>query len=382
MKHILVDIRHLSNQNPAGVGGYTIDLLRALFQIDTQNKYTLLSSGTQELDLENLGLNAPQCSHVHIKTPNKLLNLRSLLFKKPPITSYVDQPVDLIFLPNLNIVNLPKDTPVVITSHDISWHLYPNFFSHKMRLWHKATKPKDLFDRAQAIITPSNSTKQDLEEEFEIAKEKITAIPHGSDEAFSARMKASDHGVRSRNKLPKHFALFVGTHEPRKNILALIDGVKRYREHTNDNLHLLLIGSWGWKSRPIKRRLWKADVKSWVRKLGYAKKSDLPAIYRSAAVTIFPSIYEGFGLPVLESMASGTPVITSHTSSMPEVGGDAAIYIDPYNSQDISDALRGLLGSSSLEQQCKERGIIRAKTFSWKDSAKQTLRVFTDLLDQ
>jgi glycosyltransferase involved in cell wall biosynthesis len=189
-------------------------------------------------------------------------------------------------------------------------------------------------------------------------------------------MSASDHGVRSRLKLPKRFALFVGTIEPRKNLLALIEGVKEYRDRTHDDLHLVIVGGWGWRSHSVRRRLWKRDTYTWVHQMGYVQNADLPAIYRSASVTVFPSIYEGFGLPILESLASGTPVITSHTSSMPEVGADSAIYIDPYNSRDISEALRGLLGSSSLHKSLHDRGIQRAKQFTWEKVARETLEVF------
>jgi len=163
--------------------------------------------------------------------------------------------------------------------------------------------------------------------------------------------------------------------------LALIEGVKEYRERTRDDLHVVFAGNWGWKSHDVRRRLWKKDVSGWTHQIGYARREDLPALYRSAQATVFPSIYEGFGLPILESLASGTPVITSHTSSMPEVGGDAAVYIDPYNSRDIAEALRGLLSSSSLQKYLRERGIERARQFTWEKTARETLEVFKRAYD-
>ncbi|MEK7620440.1 MAG: glycosyltransferase family 1 protein [Patescibacteria group bacterium] len=388
---VLIDIRHLSSPNMAGVGGYTKSLLHALFEIDKENEYVLLSSGKRFVSsrpseasggISNSGSldfarddTGERVSTVHIPVPNKLLNLRTLLLRHPSLNWRVREPVDLLFLPNLSIATLPTDIPTVLTVHDLSWKLYPDFYSRKMQLWHKATRPQELFAQSRSIIAPSPSTKRDLEHLFG-AGEKTTVIPHGVSPTFSDKMLASDHGVRSRLKLPKRFALFVGTIEPRKNLLALIEGIKDYRDRTHDDLHLVIVGGWGWRSHAVRRRLWKRDTTGWVHQMGYVDAHDLPALYRSASVTTFPSIYEGFGLPILESMQSGTPVITSHTSSMPEVGDDAAIYIDPYNSRDISEALRGLLGSSSLQKQLRDRGIVRAKQFTWEKTARETLEVF------
>lgn len=375
---VLVDIRHLSSPNMAGVGGYTKSLLHALFEIDKENEYVLLSTGTRRPLLE-----IPpdkQISHVHVPVPNKLLNLRTLLLRHPTLNWRVREAVDLIFLPNLAIATLPEDIPTVLTLHDFSWEMYPDFFSRKMQLWHKATRPSELIAKSRSIIVPSESSKRDCERLFATPHEKTHVIPHGVSPAFSDKMSASDHGVRSRLKLPKKFVLFVGTIEPRKNLLALIEGVKEYRERTHDDLHLVIVGGWGWRSHAVRRRLWKRDTYGWVHQLGYVDASDLPAVYRSAQATAFPSIYEGFGLPILESLASGTPVITSHTSSMPEVSGDAAIYIDPYNSRDISEALRGLMGSSSLQKQLRDHGIARAREFTWEKAAQETLEVFKRLI--
>ncbi|MBI4591873.1 glycosyltransferase family 4 protein [Candidatus Uhrbacteria bacterium] len=392
---VLVDIRHLSTPQPAGVGGYTKSLLHALFDIDKENEYVLLSSGKKSMPsrpskasrvISNSGSldfardDKSNVSFFHIPISNKLLNLRTLLLRHPSLNWRVREPVDLLFLPNLAIATLPTDIPTVLTVHDLSWNLYQNFYSHKMQFWHKATRPEELITQSTSIIVPSSSTRRDLQRLYSVPAEKAYVVPHGVAPRFNEKMLASDHGVRSRLKLPKRFALFVGTIEPRKNLLTLIDGVKEYRERSHDDLHLVLIGGWGWRSHGIRRRLWKRDTYEWVHQIGYVDGHDLPAIYRSAQATVFPSIYEGFGLPILESMASGTPVITSHTSSMPEVGADASLYIDPYNSRDLSEALRGLLSSSSLHKQLRERGIARTREFTWEKTARQTLEVFNHVI--
>lgn len=376
---ILVDIRHLSRPNPTGISEYTIQLLHALNKIDKHNEYILFSSGRIKPNLSALNLQPFENRAFHISTPNKILNFRTFFFHHPTINWYLRDPVDLIFLPNLNITELPTDIPTVLTIHDMSWQLYPEFYSMKMRLWHKAVRANDLVAKCKKIIVPSLSTKEDVKRLLNAEEEKIKVIHHGISESYTTQMQSKDHGVRSRYKLPKRFALFVGTIEPRKNLLALIEGVKEYRDLTHDNLHLVIAGNWGWKSLPVRRRLWKQDANEWIHHVGYVRKDELPALYRSATITVWPSIYEGFGLPILESMASGTPVITSNTSSIPEVARSSAILIDPYNSRDITDALRCVLGSAMLEQKLIAGGIENAKWFNWEKTARETLDVFNQI---
>ncbi|MDG1950208.1 MAG: glycosyltransferase family 1 protein [bacterium] len=370
---ILVDIRHLNTDNVAGVGRYTQNLLNALFELETKHEYVLYSSGrTLSPFGERSARTHKHVAHIHNRTPNKLLNLKTLFTKTNTFESVGC--IDHIFLPNLNIINLPEKIPVTLTIHDLSWVQYPQFFSRKMLLWHKFTKPEALIKRATNIITPSQATATRIQASWKTPASKMTPIAHGIETTFTSKMLASDHGVRSRNKLPKNFILFVGTQEPRKNLPALIDAIKRYREETRDDLHFVLAGNWGWKSHELRRQLWRQEYKTWIHHLGYVKQDELPALYRSAKATVFPSIYEGFGIPVLESMACGTPVITSHTSSLPEVGGNACIYVDPYNVQDMKDALKGLMQSKPLQQQLHQQGVKQAAQFSWEKAAQKTLK--------
>ncbi len=378
---ILVDTRHLNTAKPSGVGAYTMGLLGALFEIDRENEYVLLTSGRGGAGNSKLATGQNICS-LHISTPNKLLNLRTLLLDSPTLNWHAKNSIDLIFLPNLNITTLPEDIPTVLTLHDLSWKLYPEFYSTKMQLWHKACRPNKLADQAAAIITPSSATAQDAHALMGVPTDRLHVIAHGADPQFDHRQRAQDHGVRGRLHLPRRFALHVGTIEPRKNLLTLVEAMIDYRRRTRDDLHLVLAGSWGWRSGALRHRLWQKDTKGWVHLLDYAKKEDLPALYRSAQVTIVPSVYEGFGLPALESMSCGTPVIATHTSSLPEVVSDAGILIDPSNPIDISTALEHLLGSDMLRKDLVQRGLERAKTFTWERAAKQTLSVFQNVAQQ
>lgn len=396
---ILVDCRHLYQKNVSGVGEYTIQLLLALFALnkpsagsgsclpagrDTAHSYVLLTTGKTKPDIlslfrerSNQAFEFPVfVKHEHKNQSNKFLNLRMLLMKSPALNWHTPDKIDLLFLPNLNITILPNNIPTILTIHDLSWKFFPEFYSKKMLLWHRLTKPQQLIQTSRQIITPSASTKRDVINIFHKSPESIQVIPHGIHPSFKPMMEARDHGVRSRLKLPKRFALFVGTIEPRKNVLSIIEGIKLYREKTGDDLHLVLAGKWGWKSHAVRRRLWRRDVADWIHDIGYINTIDRPALYRFATVFLWPSFYEGFGLPVLEAMACGLPVITSHTSALPELTATSAVLVDPFNVQDIADALRGVVQSKPLHDQLRKDGLEQAKKFTWERTAKETLKLF------
>lgn len=366
---ILTDVRHLSDNQTTGVGEYTSELLRALFAIDRENAYELFSSGrTRRAAIA--GRNA-----THLQLPNKLLKLTTLAANWPKIDRVAARRPDLLWLPNLNFTAISSGVPYVLTLHDLSWVHFPEYFSRKMRLWHRGTRPEKLVAGASAVLVPSTSTKEDVVRAFGKSADLVHVVPHGVDPAFSPTFTPQDHGVRGKHKLPKRFALFVGTLEPRKNVVALVDAMEAYRAKTGDDLRLVLVGGWGWKSGPIR----KAVEKPWIRQLGYVPRADLPALYRAAAVFAWPSVYEGFGLPVLEAMASGVPVITSHTSSLPELTGGAAVLVNPFRTEEIAMALEQVLGSATLRDRLRRAGLNRAARFTWDAAARETLRIFTSI---
>ncbi len=377
---ILVDIRHLADKHKTGVGEYTTELLRALFEIDRENEYVLFSSGMNR---------APALSTNHVRIPNKLLKISTYFTGRPYLTTLESLhhsttpplPSDLVFLPNLNFTSLPSQTKYVLTIHDLSWNISPEFLSWKMRLWHHGTRAGKLISGASAIIVPSNSVKQDVVRIFKKSPDLVHVIPHGVDQTFSPNQQPQDHGVRSRLKLPKRFALFVGTLEPRKNILAIINAVETYRKETGDDLHLVLAGTLGWKSKSIRDRLRTCEpanlrTSPWLHHLGYVRSEDRPALYRAAQIFLWPSHYEGFGLPVLEAMASGIPVITSATTALPELTQNAAILVDPHDPRDLVEALKQTLSSQTLRDQLRAAGPARAANFTWQKTAAQTLHIF------
>lgn len=375
---IVIDIRHLTKPEPSGIGQYTIELLRALFILDQTNEYRLFSSGSAQARANLPVFDFPNVKTFHLNIPNRILNASLLATGRPRFDELLKKELrgepPLFFFPNLNIISLSPGTPYVLTLHDLSFEIFPELYEPKARLWHRLTRPRALARNAQAIIVPSKSAAHDVNSIFDVPNEKIFIAPHGVDPRFSPKIEAQDYGIKSRYRLPKKFALFVGTLEPRKNISLIIKAVEIYRQKTKDDLGLVLAG----KPTKYSRRLTK---NYFVREIGYVRQQDLPALYRLAAVTLFPSIYEGFGLPIIESMASGAPVIAGKTSSMPEIGGRAAIYVDPHDPGDLAAALRELLGSPELRKQKIAEGLNRAKEFSWERSARSIKKILAPSVD-
>lgn len=370
---ILVDVRHLKSSELSGVGQYTVHVLRALFRIAPEHTYVLLTScaGAAPKRVVLLAKEAIYAEHVHLSVPNKRLNLELFFGLGKTLDERAGGGFDLAFLPNLNIVRLSKDLPYVLTVHDASWKLFPEFFSKRMLLWHAACRPESLIQQATELLVPSEATKEDVERLFAVSPEKVHVIPHGiSVDESPLRPTTSPSSLRSGNKA---FALFVGTREPRKNLPLVVEAVQRYRERFGDDLRLVVAGGRGWGGRSIDRLL---ASHTWINVLGYVSDEERTELYRKAKFLFWPSLYEGFGLPALEAMAHGCPVITSTSSSLPELVGTAAILVNPFDTEESVEAIRAVMTDEALRTRFIQAGKERAKAFSWEASARATARIF------
>ncbi len=264
----------------------------------------------------------------------------------------------------------------VLTVHDVSFFLFPEYHPLKRRLTFKALFPRSL-EQADQIITDSDSTKRDLVEHFHVPADKITTVHLGVDPTFAPASEAqaapimAKHGVRFGAYL-----LYIGTVEPRKNLPRLIQAYHLFRANGSQSLPLVLVGANGWLNQDLFREIDKSRWKDHIKILGYVAKTDLPALYSGAAAFVYPSIYEGFGLPPLEAMACGAPVITADNSSLPEVVGDAALLVDAYDVEAIANAMLQVASDSTMRESLKQRGLARAQYFSWRRTAEQTLAVY------
>jgi len=231
--------------------------------------------------------------------------------------------------------------------------------------------------QADRIIAISQNTKKDLVEYFNVGDDRIAVIPLAAREEFHPRpMGEVKAFVAKRWGLDKPYLLSVGTVEPRKNLRHLIRVYCGLPEELRNRYPLVIAGGGGWLSSDIHQWIAEMGAQSSIHFLGYVPASDLPWLYCGATCFVYPSLYEGFGLPALEAMASGIPVITSNTSSLPEVVGDAGLLIDPRSEKELGSAMCKVLSDPGLRQAMSGRGLDRAREFSWEKTAMETLKVY------
>ena len=294
-----------------------------------------------------------------------------------PLEDYFTfQRFDFYFEPNFIPIHIPADR-IVTTVFDFSFALFPEWHSRdkvlyfKKHFWNK-------IKRADRIIVISDFIKNEAINRFGFSKDRLTTIHLGFDrEVFKIYPPQALETVKARYRLPENFILFVGSIEPRKNLKSLLRAYMDLKEMVRKEFKMVLVGFRGWKNDEIMSQIGK--LKSDVFYTGYVPEEELGKFYNLAHLLIYPSLYEGFGLPPLESMACGCPVIASDVSSLPEVCGDAVHYINPYEVESITEGIDRVLKDNSLRSSLISRGLERAKQFTWEKSAKEYLRVFEEV---
>jgi glycosyltransferase involved in cell wall biosynthesis len=268
--------------------------------------------------------------------------------------------------------------PTVLTVHDLVFQRYPQYHKRFNYLYLRTAMP--LFcKRASHIIAVSKSTRDDLIRYYHIPNSKITVIYEAAAPLFYQQSDIDISQVRQRHHLPERYLLTVGTIEPRKNLTRLLEACKPlFAANLMDSL--VIVGKEGWLYEDFLHQLETYQYRERVLRLGFMAEGDLPAIYSGAMVTVQPSLYEGFGLPVLEAMACGSPVCASRVSSLPEVGENAARYFDPHSIEEMSACLRQVLLDETLRLEMRNAGRQRADMFTWQNTALETVRVYNSLL--
>ena len=271
-----------------------------------------------------------------------------------------------------------RGVPTVLTVHDMIFKLFPQ---HQKRLnyWYlNATMPL-YCRRADAIITVSESSKRDIVAHYGLDPERVNVIYEAAAPEFVPAPPDDVADVRRRYSLPERYMIHVGTIEPRKNLSRLLEAIQRLRE-AGITIPLVVVGGRGWLYDDFFQRLERSNVRDAVFFPGYVPSADLPLIYSAATVAVMPSVYEGFGLPVLEAMACGTPVVSSNASSLPEMGGEAARYFDPYDVDAMAGAIHEVWIDEPQRGEMSEKGLAQAARFSWDRAAEQTWAVYESIL--
>ncbi|MEI8361085.1 MAG: glycosyltransferase family 1 protein [bacterium] len=376
-----IDGRTLQDSNYSGVSEFTLNLLTGIFEIDTENQYRLFFNSSHNIEDKLPVFTSKNVSSEKYDYPNKLLNYFSL---KPFGRPFFDQllgGVDLFYMPHINFYGLSPKSKLVLTVHDLSFLRYPEFFSFRKNFWHHHLNLKKLLNRAEMIIAISENTKKDIVEIFDINPLKVKVIYSGLNKKNKPLIIDAGKTVAFKNKyqLASKYLLYLGTVEPRKNIDSLIYAFDQYKRSWPSALQLVIAGGDGWKFDTIMKAFNNSPNKKDIIFIGYVNEDDKQLLYNLAELFVFPSYYEGFGFPPLEAMACGVPTIASNASSLPEILGDAALYVSPYSVIEIAKAIESVLNSEKLLTSLINQGLDQASKFTWQNTSAQYLEIFKSL---
>ena len=269
---------------------------------------------------------------------------------------------------------IPKNIKgkIIITIYDTVFFTAPETMGDMKTI----SEYKYAAEKSDLIITISESAKSDIIKYFNVDEKKIQIVTPGIDlEKYSYNYTDIEfENIRKKYNLPQNYILYLGTIEPRKNIERIVKAFKRYKKEINDDLKLVIVGNKGWKYENIMKLIESMGTDIII--TGYIDEEDKIPIYKLAQFFTFPSLYEGFGMPVLEAMAAGVPVVTSNVSSLPEVAGDAAILVDPLSEDEIFEAYKKILSDKKLRRDMIQKGLEQAKKFQWKNSVEVLEKVY------
>jgi glycosyltransferase involved in cell wall biosynthesis len=357
---IAIDARKLHD---FGIGTYIRNILIELSRLDRTTEYVVLCRPDDVDWGDVLGQNFRM-----VPEPANTYSVAEQ-FKIP--LSLAREGVRLVHEPHYVLPPLLRCRSVV-TIHDCIHLMFPEYLPNKLAYVYAKGSMWSASKKADRILTVSEASKRDILRFFNVPPDKVEVIYNAIDERFlgpadAARMEL----VKQRYQLDHPFVLYVGNIKPHKNIERLIDAFGRARHQCHDNLKLIIIGDEISKYPALRQSVHKHKLDKHVRFLGFQPMETLAAFYRLARAFVFPSLYEGFGLPPLEAMACGTPVVTSNVSSLPEVAGGAALLVDPYDEDAIATAITRAVTDESLRADMIRRGIERARSFSWPQSVKK-----------
>jgi len=363
------------DRQPTGIGNYVYNLVKELIQL-SEHDYTLIhfSKNTNELYRKAKDVIIPNIPVI----PDAIK--RSIYF------SLKGRNFDLVHeTGNIGLI-FPVTFKKVLTIHDLHSYLFPETvpLGRKITMYYGARffYPYNNIDK---IIAVSENVKREIIRELKVPEEKIEVIYLGVDRTKFKVLEDKERVfsvLKEKYGIDSPFILTVTTLQPRKNVSALIKSYYKLKKRYKLNHKLAIVGGKGWKYSSIFNLVRKLNLERDIIFTGYVENKDLVLFYNAADLLVFPSIYEGFGLPPLEAMACGTPVVTSNTSSLPEVVGDAGIMIDPYDVDELANVMNEVLTNNDLKKSMSEKGLRRAQIFNWKDTAKKTLKVYEEVISQ
>lgn len=365
-------------QQGGGIGRLTRELVAALAKLDTQTDYRLFVAGAQSSQVPP----AP-AANFHWRTTRITNEWFARLWHRARVpfpVEFFTGKVDIYHATDFTLPPTLPQTRTILTVHDLSYVRAPETASPSLKAYLDVVVPRSV-KRADHLLADSQSTKNDLIELYQTPEEKITVLLSGVDAHFKV---ISDTNLRQKTrekyKIPARPYIFaVGTVQPRKNYARLIEALAILRRQ-NIDVGLVIAGGRGWLEDPIYQSVKTHDVEAYTHLIGFADEHDLPTLYSDAICVATPSIYEGFGLPILEAFACETPVVTANVSSLPEVAGDAALLVDPLDTNALAEALKRLITEENLRKELIAKGLMRVKAFTWQASANHLREIYQQML--
>ena len=369
MMRIGIDATALPPQ-PVGAGNYIIQLIRAFAALEGENQFVIFASERGQY-LINLP-NKPNLEWKLIgdRHPGLRLIWEQTYFSRLIREANVDLLHSLHYTRPLRLF-----CPSIVTFHDMTFFLYPELHTRTKRIFFPQAI-KSSSRRADFVITVSESTRQDAIRLLGLSPDRVITIQHGVDRSFRP-LNTIEFGKRVAYKyrLPSKFILYVGLIEPRKNLPLLINAYKKLVDNGTDH-NLVLVGRFGWMFDELLQQIEKLSLTDKVILTGYVEQEDLPMVYNLCDLFVYPTLYEGFGLPALEAMACGIPVITTDVSSLPEIVGEAGLLVPPDDVEALFQGINNVLNDEDLRLNMARRGTEQAAKFSWDRAARSTLEVY------
>jgi glycosyltransferase involved in cell wall biosynthesis len=359
---------------PVGAGHYIIQLITAFAKMDLDFKFIVFVQKSKRALFD-----IPTNENLQWKIVSDISPMYRLIWEQTIFPRLVKRS-DLDLLHSLHYTQPVRlGCSSVVTIHDMTFFLFPHLHTRAKRLFFPIAI-RSSFRRADALVTISESTRQDSIRLLDVPPQKIFTTQLGKTVEFREvkdRDKLTE--VREKYNLPDSFILYVGLVEPRKNIPFLL---KAYKSLVVEGIqhNLVVVGRFGWMYQEVFKQIEELGLEDRVQFTGYLPQDDLPMVYNLASLFVYPTKYEGFGLPALEAMACGTPVITTKISSLPEIVGDAGILIPPGDKQALTGAMAEVLRDSTLSNQLSTRGLQRSEYFTWERTAQETMKVYKQVL--
>lgn len=374
---VAIDSTPLLNQR-TGIGQYTYHLTRNLLGLSDKLELVLFCTSLRKsISLQELIPKRSNLVYADYRLPARVVQKLWRTIGYPRVESFTGR-LDIFHATNY-IAPPQKKGKLVLTVHDVGFARMPGEHPRSTRAYTNILLEE--LDRADRVIVVSSFTKNEVIDVFGIQEEKIQVIYNGVAAHFSQiEDKGAIEQVFKKYGIDGNYILFVGKLEARKNLAGLIEAFRLFKKESKLEHKMVLVGSLGWKAEEILEKLDEYGLQEDVVRLGYVCDEDLPFLMNGADVFLYPSLYEGFGIPVLEAMACGTPVVASNTTSLPEVVGDTGLLVNPTSPGEIAEALTRILVDSALRKTLIMKGLERAASFTWRHAAEQTLRLYKDML--